>query len=127
MLGANRYSGCEEWLRDWQTARSDEFFALGSRDETASCQLCVADDGSLSLGLGLSDVLAGEHGKYLVIPGGRFRYGQEQGLATLESDAEYAAFRRKHGEKAGRRSVTGSRGTGRAGRCSSPPTWRALP
>ena len=31
----------EEWLSEWRDARSDEFFVLGSRDETAGCQLCV--------------------------------------------------------------------------------------
>ena len=44
------------------TARSDEFFVLGSRDETAGCQLCVAaviaDDGSLTLRLRMPDCLA---------------------------------------------------------------------
>ena len=109
-LEANGYSSHDEWLRDWQTARSDEFFVLGSRDETGGCQLCVAtvgDDGSLTLRLRLPDALAGEHGKYLVITGVRFKYGHEQVLAALESNAEYAAFRRKHGEKAARQSGLG--------------------
>ena len=53
-LKANGYASHEEWLRDWRDARSDEFFVMGSRDETAGCQLCVAgvaDDGSLTLRL----------------------------------------------------------------------------
>ena len=41
-LEANGYASHEEWLRDWRDARSGEFFVLGSRDETAGCQLCVA-------------------------------------------------------------------------------------
>ena len=41
-LEHNGYGSHEEWLQDWQDARSDEFFVLGSRDETAGCQLCVA-------------------------------------------------------------------------------------
>ena len=109
-LGANGYSDHGEWLRDWQTARSDEFFVLGSRDETAGCQLCVAtvdDDGSLTLRLRLPDCLAGEHGKYLVITSVRFKYGHEQVLAALKSNAEYAAFRRQHGEQAVRHSGLG--------------------
>ena len=109
-LGANGYSNHAEWLKDWQTARSDEFFVLGSRDETAGCQLCVAtvdDDGSLTLRLRLPDALAGEHGKYLVITGVRFKYGHEQVLAALKSNAEYAAFRRQHGEQAVRHSGLG--------------------
>ena len=104
-LRANNYSSHEEWLRDWRDSRSDEFFVLGSRDETAGCQLCVAsvaDDGTLVLRLRLPDCLAGQHGKYLVLPGVRFAYGHEQVLTALGSNAEYAAYRRKHGEKASR-------------------------
>ena len=41
-LEQNGYHSHEEWLQDWQDARSNEFFVLGSRDETAGCQLCVA-------------------------------------------------------------------------------------
>ena len=98
-------NGCAnhgEWLRDWRDARSDEFFVLGSRDETAGCQLCVvsiADDGSLTLRLRMPDCLAGQHGKYLIIEGVRFAYGHGQMLAALQSNADYAAHRREHGEK----------------------------
>ena len=109
-LEANGYSSHGEWLRDWRSARSDEFFVLGSKDETAGCQLCVAtvaDDGSLTLRLRLPDALAGEHGKHLVIPGIRFKYGREQVMAALESNAEYAVSRRKHGEKLARQSGLG--------------------
>ena len=65
-LDANGYADHDEWLVDWQDARSDEFFVLGSRDETAGCQLCVAsiaDDGTLTLRLRLPDCLAPQHGK----------------------------------------------------------------
>ena len=104
-LAANGYASHQEWLEDWQSARSDEFFVLGSRDETAGCQLCVAtvdEDGSLTLRLRMPDALSGKDGKYLTIEGVRFKYGQEQVLAALESNAEYSAFRREHGEKAAR-------------------------
>ncbi|MDE2938831.1 MAG: transposase [Chloroflexota bacterium] len=109
-LEANGYPGHEDWLRDWRSARSDEFFVLGSRDETGGCQLCVAtvpEDGSLTLRLRLPDALAGGHGKHLVIPGIRFKYGYEQVLAALESNAEYGAFRRQYGELAARHSGLG--------------------
>ena len=33
-LEANGYSSHAEWLTDWREARSDEFFVLGSRDES---------------------------------------------------------------------------------------------
>ena len=101
-------NGCAnhgEWLQDWRDARSDEFFVLGSHDETAGCQLCVvgiADDGSLTLRLRMPDCLAGQHGKYLIIEGVRFAYGHGQMLAGLQSNDDYAAHRREHGEKAAR-------------------------
>ena len=109
-LEANGYTSHEEWLRDWREARSDEFFVLGSRDETAGCQLCVAavaDDGSLTLRLRMPDGLAAQHGKYLTIEGVRFAYGHEQMLAALGSNAEYAAYRNEHGEKAARETELG--------------------
>ena len=108
-LEANGYDNHGEWLQEWRDRRSDEFFVLGSRDETAGCQLCVAsiaDDGSLTLRLRLPDCLAAEHGKHLVIQGVRFAYGHEQVLEALDRNAEYARYRREHGEKSAR--ATGS-------------------
>ena len=102
-LDANGYASHEEWLSDWRDSRSNEFFVLGSRDETAGCQLCVAtvaDGGTLTLRLRMPDCLVGRYGKYLVMPGVRFAYGHEQVLAALQSSADYAAYRREHGEQA---------------------------
>ena len=104
-LEANGYRSHAEWLADWRDARSNEFFVLGSRDETAGCQLCVAtvaDDGSLTLRLRMPDCLAQEYGKYLVIENVRFAYGHEDVLAALQSNVDYRAYRRLHGEKAAR-------------------------
>ena len=109
-LEANGHASHQGWLRDWRDSRSDEFFVLGSRDETAGCQLCVAtvaDDGTLTLRLRMPDSLAGQHGKYLVIPGVQFAYGNEQVLAGLGSNADYAQYRREHGEKAARATELG--------------------
>ena len=109
-LEANGYASHEEWLRDWRDARNDEFFMMGSRDETAGCQLCVAsvaDDGSLTLRLRMPDGLAEGHGKYLTMAGVWFAYGHEQVLAALQSNTEHAAYRRRHGEKAARATTLG--------------------
>ena len=109
-LAENGYDSHGEWLRDWHDARSDEFFVLGSRDETAGCQLCVATvagDGTLTLRLRMPDCLAPQHGKYLIIEGVRFAYGHEQILAAVEINAEYARYRRQHGEQATRATTLG--------------------
>ena len=102
---ANGYADHTEWLADWQGSRSSEFFVLGSRDETAGCQLCVAtvsDDGSLTLRVRMPDCLTAEHGKYITIDNVRFAYGHEQVLGALQSNADYRKYRRRHGEKAAR-------------------------
>ena len=86
----------------------NECFVLGSRDETAGCQLCVAsvnDDGTLTLRM--PDGLAGLHGKYLVVPNVRFVYGHDVVLAALGSNTEYAVYRREHGEKEARVTALG--------------------
>ena len=109
-LEANGYGSHEEWLSDWQDSRSDEFFVLGSRDETAGCQLCVAnvaDDGTLTLRLRMPDSLAERHGKYLLIENVRFAYGHDQVFAALQSNAEFTRYRREHGEREARSTELG--------------------
>ena len=104
-LEQNGYASHEEWQQDWRDVRSNEFFVLGSRDETAGCQLCVAtvnDDGTLTLRLRMPDGLAESHGKYLVVPNVRFASGHDVVLAALGSNTEYAVYRRKHGEQEAR-------------------------
>ncbi len=104
-LEVSGYGSHEEWLVDWRESRSDEFFVLGSRDETAGCQLCVAtiaEDGSLNLRVRMPDALAEQHGKYLLIQNVRFDYGHEQVLAALQSNFEYTRCRHEHGEEAAR-------------------------
>ncbi len=109
-LEQNGYVSHAEWLGDWQDVRSGEFFVLGSRDETAGCQLCVAavaNDGTLTLRLRMPDCLAAQYGKYLTIEGVRFAHGHEQVLAALDSNAEYVRYRREHGEQAARATTLG--------------------
>ena len=88
-LEANGYASLDDWIRDWRSARSDEFFVLGSKDETSGCQLCVAtvqDDGRITLRLRLPDHLVAKHGKYLVVEDVHFHNGQAQVLAALQGE-----------------------------------------
>jgi IS605 OrfB family transposase len=42
-LQANGYASLGEWRADWRAERSSQFHVLGSKDETAGCQGCVAE------------------------------------------------------------------------------------
>lgn len=71
------------WKVDWQASRSEQFFLVGSKDETAGCQSCVATvqtDGRLSLRVRLPDSM----GKHLVLPGVQFQYGHQAVLESLK-------------------------------------------
>jgi IS605 OrfB family transposase len=77
-LAENGFQSHAEWKQAWREARSNQFFVLGSKDETAGCQGCVAtrdQDGSYCLRLRLPNTARGQ---YLVLAGVRFAYGQEQ-------------------------------------------------
>ncbi len=41
-LEENEYKSRDEWREAWRRARASQFFVLGSKDETAGCQGCVA-------------------------------------------------------------------------------------
>src|ERR1700747_1782121 len=77
-LAENGFPSHAEWKQAWSEARSSQFFVLGSKDETAGCQGCGATRppaGRYYLRVRLPNAARQKH---LVIPGVRFRYGQEQ-------------------------------------------------
>ena len=82
-LKENGYDSHEQWLSNWQAARNSQFFVLGSKDETAGCQGCVATvagDGSISLRLRLPNAL---WGKYTTIPGLWCAHGHDAIVAAI--------------------------------------------
>lgn len=82
-LKANGYESHEQWLNDWQDARSSQFMLVGSKDETNGCQNCqLTSVGRLKIRVapGLEHLF----GKYLVTEGIRFSYGQEDINYALE-------------------------------------------
>lgn len=85
-LAENGFASHADWLAVWQQSRSDQFFVLGSKDETAGNQSCTAtsDKDGLILRLRLPDALA-VYGKYITIPAVHFAYGHENILQALAS------------------------------------------
>ena len=100
-LGENGYASHEEWLEDWQAARNSEFFCLGSKDETAGNQSCVAtidENGHLTLRLRLPNQFVEKHGKYITFSGVFFKYGHKEILQALVSK-QAVSYRFKKDEK----------------------------
>ena len=97
-LEENNYRSHTEWKKDWENARNSEFFVLGSKDETAGNQSCTAticEDGKITLRLRLPNALSQKHGKYLILPKIKFKYGHENILANLKTCLERKADPKK--------------------------------
>lgn len=79
----NGYANVSAWKQDWQSARRFQFMVLGSKDETAGCQGCVAtvgEDGSITLRLRLPNAATA---KYTQIGGLSFAHGHAAILAAI--------------------------------------------
>jgi IS605 OrfB family transposase len=104
-LEKSGFSSHQEWQACWQAKRSDEFFALGSKDETAGNQTCTAyiKNGSLCLRLRLPLALEAKCGKYLEIENLVFAHGHEAVLASLNHpDGRALSYRFKKDGKSWR-------------------------
>ncbi len=97
-LEANGYESHEQWLSDWQDARSGQFMLVGSKDETNGCQNCqITPDGRLKIRVapGLEHLF----GKYIIAQGVQFAYGQENINYALDKGLALTyRFVRKHGQ-----------------------------
>ncbi len=86
-LEANGLISHGEWQAQWHAARANQFFCLGSKDETNGNQTCTLfrnDEGETLLRLRLPDALIEDSKeKYLHFPI-EFNYGQEHILKVFE-------------------------------------------
>jgi hypothetical protein len=103
-LEANGLENHEQWLAKWRAARSNQFFVLGSRDETAGCQGCVATvnaDASIDLRVRLPDAVLEDPAiervgdKYVILKGLRFAHGHDNVLKALQCSAQTLQGERK--------------------------------
>jgi len=75
-LFKNGYASHEEWQKDWHLARSSNVFSLGSKDENRGNQSCTLFPDK-SLRIRVPNHLIKTYGKYLVLTGVSYSYGQE--------------------------------------------------
>lgn len=84
-----------KWRKTWDDARNNQFVVLGSKDETAGCQGCVAQrepDGSYTLRVRLPDSIGGQH---VVLSGLRFAYGENRLRYALEQQLSRSASKKE--------------------------------
>ena len=86
-LEANGLKDHTAWRKKWREVRCSQFMVIGSKDETAGCQGCVAsvnETGDLNLQVRLPEALS-NLGKHITIQNVRFAYGAENILKALAS------------------------------------------
>ncbi len=87
-LKENGYKDHAAWLKDWRFARNSELFFVGSKDETAGCQICQAslqENNKLTLKIRVPKALQDEFGANQYIRDVDFKYGKDVILASLVS------------------------------------------
>jgi len=96
-LEANQYPDHAAWRQDWQDARNSQFSFVGSKDETAGCQVCqLTPTGDLKIRVPAA--LEPQFGEDMVASGIQFPYGQpdiDWALANQQSISY--RFARKEG------------------------------
>ena len=75
-LKENNYKTHQEWKKEWQEARSSQFLAIGSKDETFGNQTATYDLQN-NLRLRVADQFVSKYGKYINFSNITFPYGQE--------------------------------------------------
>lgn len=87
----NDIAGLAQWRTTWDKARSAQFLCIGSKNETAGCQTCVATyctDDVIDLRLRLPPALTAE-GKHLRVEGISLpNFGRKEILAALKAHCD---------------------------------------
>ena len=105
-LDDNGYNSHQEWKQDWINSRSRQFSLVGSKDEAAGNQSCIANietDSSISLKLRLPNALHGD-AKFITIPGIGLNYGLRDIMAAINENSERNVLKSRqqqaiHGER----------------------------
>ena len=110
-LEGNSYSSHQEWLEEWRSARSSEFFIVGSKEETGGCQLCtpsLQEDVRVAPRLRLPDALTESWGKYLEFNDLDFNHGRERLQALVIENQEFLRIYKSEGRARAKESGLGS-------------------
>ena len=98
-LVANQYNSQEQWRTAWRAARSNQFYIIGSKDETMGNQSCMAlincKNNTIDLKIRVPHCLENKYGKHIIIPGLGFKHGHAQILAAINCNITRSTYARK--------------------------------
>lgn len=98
-LQENNYPDHQAWRKDWQAARSSQFYLIGSKDETMGNQNCVAlidSNNSLSINIRVPKALEAKYGKHVKISHINFSYGFETIKQALVESQQRSRLSKKN-------------------------------
>lgn len=87
----------KQWLDAWQAKRSNQFYLVGSKDETSGNQSVVAtknESGNIDLRIRVPDSLIFEHGKFVTIKDVAFTHGDDPIKQTLLDNYKRQALKK---------------------------------
>ena len=88
-LTENNYEQLSDWKNDWHGARNNQFYVLGSKDETMGNQSCVvnvANHNHLTLKLRLPKAISASYGNYITLENIKVDYGLDRLLAAIKEN-----------------------------------------
>jgi IS605 OrfB family transposase len=96
-LEDNNYDNHEEWQEDWDIARNNQFYLIGSKDETMGNQSCVAtlEEDSINLRIRVPDELISKYGKFITLTDINFEYGQDTILEAMVNNIRRNQLQKK--------------------------------
>jgi IS605 OrfB family transposase len=102
-LEKNGFASQSKWKDAWEESRNNEFFILGSKDESSGNQTCsirLQSNEKFTMRLRLPKALEEKHGKYITISDVDFAYGHQTIIAALNHpDGQAISYRFKKDAK----------------------------
>ncbi|KKM20299.1 hypothetical protein LCGC14_1646880 [marine sediment metagenome] len=101
-LEENKFKDHKDWRKAWNHARNNQFYLLGSHDESwgnSNCQMTENSDGTFDVELTIPLALVKEYGKKLYFKNVSFGYGCEALSAAVTANEERKAIPVKNKEE----------------------------
>lgn len=100
-LEKNDYKSHQEWLIDWQKARANQFYLIGSKDETMGNQSCITTinpDNTVNFKVKVPLSLQTKYGNSVTFNNVKINYGHSEIFAALLENIKRNNLQKKQGK-----------------------------